>query len=144
MFRRQFLEEHGIRYDEQIRHREDWKFHLDVSHYCPHPSEMEYIGAFYRINPTSKTSSFTKMARGNMILMHHIRLQIGILEYPFLAYRLSSEISQIGIHALRYMTNEELRFITMFCKSSGDIFLLLIAICLLPVTFILNLLRRIV
>lgn len=143
MFRRQFLEEHGLRYDEHIRQREDWKFHLDVSHYCVHPSELEYVGAFYRINPTSKTSSYTKMAKGNMILMHYIRPQLSILEYPFLAYRLSSEISQICIHALRYMTNEELRFIIMFCKSFGDIGLLLIAILLLPVTFIANLLRRI-
>ncbi len=143
MFRRQFLEEHGLRYDEHIRQREDWKFHLDVSHYCVHPSELEYVGAFCRINPTSKTSSYTKMAKGNMILMHYIRPQLSILEYPFLAYRLSYEISQICIHALRYMTNEELRFIIMFCKSFGDIGLLLIAILLLPVTFIANLLRRI-
>lgn len=144
MFRRQFLEEHTIRFDERIRQREDWKLHLDVSRFCPKPALMDFIGSYYRINPSGKTSSYTKMANGNMQLLHHIRPMIDITEYPLLAYRLSSEISQIAIHAIRYRTCEELRFIPMFLKSAGDISLLCIAILLSPVTFAMNLIRRIV
>lgn len=144
MFRRQFLEEHTIRFDERIRQREDWKLHLDVSRFCPKPALMDFIGSYYRINPTSKTSSYTKMAKGNMLLLHHIRPTLSIWEYPLLAYRLSSEIVQIGIHAIRYRTREELRFIHPFFDSVRDISLLLMAIILSPVTFIINLLRRIV
>lgn len=143
MFRRQFLEEHTIRFDERIRQREDWKLHLDVSRFCKKPALLDFIGSYYRINPTSKTSSYTKMANGNMLLLHHIRPIISITEYPLLAYRLSSEISQITIHAIRYRTCKELRFITMFFNSAGDLSLLLMAIILSPVTFIMNLIRRI-
>ena len=131
-------------FDERIRQREDWKLHLDVSRFCPKPALMDFIGSYYRINPSGKTSSYTKMANGNMQLLHHIRPMIDITEYPLLAYRLSSEISQIAIHAIRYRTCEELRFIPMFLKSAGDISLLCIAILLSPVTFAMNLIRRIV
>lgn len=145
MYRMDFLRSNHLQYDEHIRQREDWKFHLDVSRACHKPKTMlDYMGAYYRINPTSKTSSYTKMAKGNMQLLHFIRPQIRFWEYPLLAYRLSSEMVQIGIHALRYRTREELRFIRPFFRSAGDVAVLLMALILSPVTVFMNIIRRMV
>lgn len=144
LFKSRLLRENHLYYNEHIRCREDWQFHLKVSRVYPHLKTMlDYIGAFTRINPSSKTSTYTKMAKGNIQFIHYIRPQIRMWEYPLLTYRLSSEVCQIMIHALHYRTCVELRFIGMLLHSFGDIILLFFAMLLLPVTLIINFIHRI-
>ena len=75
IYQRDFLEQHNITFNSEIKEREDWNFHIQVLANHPRSKRLKgYCGALYLRCPTGKTSSFEKIQMGTLrFLLYKIR-----------------------------------------------------------------------
>ena len=136
LYRTSFIKKHNIVYDESVKQREDWNFHLKV---FSHPLKCNrlkgYLGAWYRQNPTGKTSTYLKMQEGNfrfLILKHS---QLSLFEQVLWTLRLSAELWQWMLRMVKYRELQNAKFIRLFFTQGFSIFLFFIgAVCFLPLS----------
>ena len=137
LYRREFLEKHDLHFSESIRYREDWDFHLSVSKAKPRMARMDgYVGAYYRMNMKGKTSSADKITRGNIGYMVYKCRQLGVLDFILLAYRLSCEVLLLLGRCAKYRKLSALRLLSELFTGFRPTLLFVIAIVLLPLSFL--------
>ena len=134
MYRMEFLRSHGLAFSEKIRYREDWDFLLNVSGIRGvRVAELrDFEGAYYRQNPKGKTSSGSKMSRGNFIYLQYKCRVVGLADFLLLSYRLSSELILLLGRMVKF---HDLSMLSHLCILFGhwrSVLMLLIGICFLP------------
>lgn len=145
LYQRAFLERHQLSFNEQIRQREDWCYLLQVSRHVQR-NEVGFIPsthAWYRSNPTGKTGTYLKISDGNFRFIQAYKPFLTWREYPLWAYRLSAELWMMAGRVAKYRELEGLNLIGRFMHSLSDILLLIIAILLLPLSFLFIAIRSI-
>lgn len=134
MYRTEYLRQHDLMFSEEIRFREDWDFLLEVSRYKGRFAYMkDYVGAYYRINPHGKTSSASKMAKGNLQYLAYKSTKVGLTDFLCLAYRLSNELILLFGRVAKFLDFSMLGLIGILCLNAKNLFLLLISLFFLPV-----------
>lgn len=131
-----FIKKNQIGYDEIVKQREDWNFHLTVFDKTLKYSRLKgYLGAWYRQNPTGKTSTYLKMQEGNfrfLILKHS---QLSLFEQILWTIRLSSELWQWMLRMVKYRELQNAKFIRLFFTQGFSTLLFFIgAVCFLPLS----------
>lgn len=134
MYRMEFLRSHGLAFSEKIRYREDWDFLLNVSGIRNvRVAELrDFEGAYYRQNPKGKTSSGSKMSRGNFIYLQYKCRVVGLADFLLLSYRLSSELILLLGRMVKFHDLSMLSHLGILFGHWRSVLMLLIGICFLP------------
>lgn len=136
LYRTSFLKKNKIVFDEAVKQREDWNFHLKV---FSHPLKCNrlkgYLGAWYRQNPTGKTSTYLKMQEGNFRFLILNHSQLSLFEQILWTIRLSSELWQWMLRMVKYRELQNAKFIRLFFTQGFSTLLFFIgAVCFLPLS----------
>ena len=136
IYRRDFLEEHNITFNSEIREREDWNFHIQVLANHPRSKRLKgYCGALYLRCPTGKTSSFEKIQMGTLrFLLYKIR-HTHFLTRLLLMMRLSIVLVELIMPTLKRKINLR-NIMPLFFTSFAYTMILIIAILKLPIAII--------
>ncbi|MCR5362901.1 MAG: glycosyltransferase family 2 protein [Bacteroidales bacterium] len=134
MYRMEFLRSHGLAFSEKIRYREDWDFLANVSGIRGvRVAELrDFEGAYYRQNPKGKTSSGSKMSRGNFIYLQYKCRVVGLTDFLLLSYRLSSELILLLGRMVKFRDLSMLSHLGILFGHWRSVLMLLIGICFLP------------
>lgn len=145
LYRRTFIESHNLHFFEEIRFREDWNFHLEVSKCKPKICSLpDYVGAFYRINPKGKTSSAQKITSGNIMFLEYKCHQLHGTELILWAYRMSCELLMLLGRCVKYHSFSGLSLLGKLFSSSRSTVLFVLAVFLLPLAFVHTLIRSVI
>ena len=138
MYRMEFLRLHGLAFSEKIRYREDWDFLLNASGiHDAHIAELrDFEGAYYRQNPKGKTSSGSKMSRGNFIYLQYKCRVVGLVDFLLLSYRLSSELILLLGRMMKFRDLSMLSHLGILFGHWRSALMLLIGICFLPLAIL--------
>ena len=141
VYRRDFIKQHGITFNSEIKEREDWNFHIQVLSYHPRIKRMKgYCGALYLRCPTGKTSSFEKIQMGTLrFLLYKIR-HTHLLTRLLLMMRLSIVLVELMMPTLKGKINIR-NIIPLFFTSFANTMILIIAELHLPIAIIIFLCR---
>lgn len=146
VYRSAFLKTQNISYQSNIREREDWDFHIRVFSQKPKIKRLKgYCGAYYFRCPTGKTScgNFTKIQQGTFrFLIHKIRDTHYIKRF-LLLLRLSIGLNEITMLTLKHKMNMTKDVIPMFFQSFNNTLIFIAALLLLPISFIIFVIRTI-
>lgn len=131
-----FIKKNQIGYDEIVKQREDWNFHLTVFDKTLKYSRLKgYLGAWYRQNPTGKTSSYLKMQEGNFRFLILKRCNLSFTEQVLWTIRLSAELWQWMLRMVKYCELQNAKFIRLFFTQGFSTLLFFIgAVCFLPLS----------
>lgn len=134
MYCMEFLRSHGLSFSEKIRYREDWDFLLNVSAIrdVRVAKLSDFEGAYYRQNPKGKTSSGSKMSRGNFIYLQYKCRVVGLTDFLLLSYRLSSELILLLGRMVKFRDLSMLSHLGILFGHWRSVLMLLIGICFLP------------
>lgn len=148
MYRRNFITQHHLYFNEALRHREDWDFHIQASsvrgfRYGHMP---QYVAAYYRENPNSKTASAQKLSMGNLTYLTHAIDNARPTTFIALAFRLSCELLLIVGRACKHRRPSELRPLSLLTHHTNLRLLMAItlAILLLPLSTLYIIIRSII
>lgn len=115
LYRTNFIKKNQIGYDETVKQREDWNFHLTVFDKTVKYSRLKgYLGAWYRQNPTGKTSSYLKMQDGNFRFLIIKRSQLSSVDQLLWTLRLSAELWQWLLRMVKHRELQNLKCIRLF------------------------------
>ncbi len=115
LYRTSFIQKNNIVYDEKVKQREDWNFHLTVFTQTLKFIRLKgYLGAWYRQNPTGKTGSYLKMQEGNFLFLILKRSQLSLGEQLLWTMRLSAELWQWLLRMVKYRDFQNVKFIKLF------------------------------
>lgn len=143
LYRNTFLQTNHIAFDENIRQREDWDFHIKISkHIRCIPFLSKYIGAFYRSNFSGKTGSYSRITKGNLKFITEEKHYLHWYQLPLWSYRLSIELCFLCLRALKYHELAGFKVLKEI-RWKDSILLLTLAILLLPLAIIHVLIRSI-
>lgn len=136
IYQRDFLEQHNITFNSEIKEREDWNFHIQVLANHPRSKRLKgYCGALYLRCPTGKTSSFEKIQMGTLrFLLYKIR-HTHFLTRLLLMVRLSIVLVELIMPTLKRKINLR-NIMPLFFTSFADTMILVIAILKLPIAII--------
>lgn len=136
LYRRQFLDEYNIRFNQDIRQREDWDFHIQVASYTNKIGFLSALtGAIYRNNPTGKTGTQWRITTGNIIFLSKEIKKVGLTNKILLGYRLSIELWLLLGRVVKYKQPSGLRILLDPQIEHSPVFLTF-AILLLPFSLI--------
>ncbi len=148
MYRKSFIMEHHLRFSESLRYREDWDFHLQASavpgfRYGRLP---QYVAAFYRANPKSKTSSAQKLSSGNLTYLSYAARHAQARDMLPLAFHLSCEMMLVVGRALKHRCAGELTPLGILAQdiSPRSIVIMIMAIVVLPFSILYIIIRSII
>lgn len=148
MYRLDFISKHELLFSESLRYREDWDFHLRASsqpgfRYGRMP---QYVAAFYRENPKSKTSSAQKLSRGNLIYLSYAIQHADAADLLPLAFRLSCEVLLILGRAIKHRKPCELSPLKILTQgmSLRKFMEIMLSVLLLPVSVLYVIVRSII
>ena len=136
IYQRDFLEQHNITFNSEIKEREDWNFHIQVLANHPRSKRLKgYCGALYLRCPTGKTSSFEKIQMGTLrFLLYKIR-HTHFLTRLLLMMRLSIVLVELIMPTLKRKINLR-NIMPLFFTSFAYTMILVIAILKLPIAII--------
>lgn len=136
IYQRDFLEQHNITFNSEIKEREDWNFHIQVLANHPRSKRLKgYCGALYLRCPTGKTSSFEKIQIGTLrFLLYKIR-HTHFLTRLLLMMRLSIVLVELIMPTLKRKINLR-NIMPLFFTSFAYTMILIIAILKLPIAII--------
>lgn len=136
IYQRDFLEQHNITFNSEIKEREDWNFHIQVLANHPRSKRLKgYCGALYLRCPTGKTSSFEKIQMGTLrFLLYKIR-HTHFLTRLLLMMRLSIVLVELIMPTLKRKINLR-NIMPLFFTSFAYTMILIIAILKLPIAII--------
>lgn len=136
IYRRDFLEEHNITFNSEIREREDWNFHIQVLSHCPSIKRLKgYCGALYLRCPTGKTSSYEKIQMGTLRFLLYKIHNTHFLTRWLLTMRLSIVLVELIMPTLKRKINIR-NIMPLFFTSFPNTIILVIALLLLPISII--------
>jgi len=136
LYRTSFIKTNNIVYDEKVKQREDWNFHLTVFTQSLKFMRLKgYLGAWYRQNPKGKTGSYLKMQEGNFLFLILKRPQLLLGEQLLWTMRLSAELWQWMFRMIKYHELENSKFIKLFfTQGFFTLFFFIGAVCFLPLS----------
>ena len=136
IYQRDFLEQHNITFNSEIKEREDWNFHIQVLANHPRSKRLKgYCGALYLRCPTGKTSSFEKIQMGTLrFLLYKIR-HTHFLTRLLLMMRLSIVLVELIMPTLKRKINLR-NIMPLFFTSFAYTMILIIAILKLPIAIV--------
>lgn len=136
LYKTNFIKTYKIVYDETVKQREDWNFHLCVFRGPLKSARLKgYLGAWYRQNPIGKTSSYLKMQEGNFRFLILKLPQLSWGEKILWTIRLSAELWQWVLRMVKYRELKNAKFIKLFFTHGLSTLLFFIAaICFLPLS----------
>lgn len=138
----EFFKRNKLFYDENICFREDWDFHLLISSYKPKMERLDgYIGAYYRCNLMGKVGSSIKVTGGNLNFLKYKYCELSFFEKILWMLRLSEEIWQLILRAIKNSEYKQIGLLSLLCKTKKDVFLLFSSIVLLPISFVVIIIR---
>jgi len=131
-----FIKKNQIGYDEIVKQREDWNFHLTVFDKTLKYSRLKgYLGAWYRQNPTGKTSSYLKMQEGNFCFLILKRFNLSFTEQVLWTIRLSAELWQWMLRMVKYCELQNAKFIRLFfMRDFPTLLFFILGVCFLPLS----------
>lgn len=128
LYRTSFLKKNKIVFDEAVKQREDWNFHLTVFKHPLKSARLKgYLGAWYRQNLTGKTSSYLKMQEGNFRFLIIKRPQLSFLEQLLWTLRLSAELWQWLLRMVKHRELQNLKCIRLFFVQDWKTLLFFVA-----------------
>lgn len=139
MYRRSFLQSHGLCFSEAIRFREDWDWILNISRLRPLRMDamLDYVGAYYRLNPKGKTSSANKLTAGNIMYIAYKCHELRGLEFLLWAGRLSSELVLLCGRVAKHLDPRGLGLLgPLFRGGWRPVVLFLLSLMLLPLALV--------
>lgn len=137
MYRMDFLRKNNLYFNSKIRFREDWNFHLNVSRLIKQDVSLpNYLGAYYRMNPTGKTSSYLKIIDGNIRYISLKWKEMGLFDNILWCYRMSLENWQTVLRCLKHKELKGFVSYRYMFENMGSIFLLMSSFILLPFSFV--------
>ncbi|MDY0143867.1 MAG: glycosyltransferase family 2 protein [Bacteroidales bacterium] len=136
MYRTNFIKQNQIGYDETVKQREDWNFHLTVFNKTVKYSRLKgYLGAWYRQNPTGKTSSYLKMQEGNFRFLILKRCNLSFTKQILWTLRLSAELWQWFLRMVKYRELQNAKFIRLFFTNGfSTLLFFIVALLFLPLS----------
>ena len=148
LYRRSFIVEHHLSFSETLRYREDWDFHLQASaipgfRYGRMP---QYVAAYYRENPNSKTSSAQKLSSGNLIYLSHAIRHAPLADMIPLAFHLACELILVTGRACKHRQLAELRPLSILVQHANlrHVIAYMLSIVLLPLSILYIIVRSII
>ena len=138
LYKRSFLVDNNIHlFNNKIRYREDWNYHINVSKAKPKILRLPMILSYYRQTETGKTANWQAITKGNLLF---IDSRDFIDKIKFLP-RLSMELWLLFFRCLKYRT---LGVTSCFSELSRTFSLFMfLAILLMPITIIYVLYRNV-
>lgn len=138
LYKRSFLVDNNILlFNNKIRYREDWNYHINVSKAKPKILKLPKVMAYYRHTETSKTSNWQAITKGNILFIESRDPKERIKFIP----RLSMELWLLLFRCLKYRTiRVELCFIDL---SKSFYPFMILSILIMPVTIIYVLYRNV-
>lgn len=136
LYRTSFLKKNKIVFDEAVKQREDWNFHLTVFKHPLKSARLKgYLGAWYRQNPTGKTSSYLKMQDGNFRFLIIKRSQLSSVDQLLWTLRLSAELWQWLLRMVKHRELQNLKCIRLFfVQDSKTVLFFVAALFFLPLS----------
>jgi len=93
LYRTAFLRQHGLRFQNECRVREDWRWHILCFAAKPLVSTLpDYCGAIYYQNQEGKTGSYIRMQEGNFRFMASMLRELTGLHKLLWLFRTSEEL----------------------------------------------------
>lgn len=148
MYRLDFIHKHNLEFSESLRYREDWDFHLKASAQPGFRYERmpQYVAAFYRENPKSKTSSAQKLSSGNLTYLSYAIRHGRLADLLPLAFRLSCENLLIAGRALKHRKPAELSPLKILTHnlSLRNVLGIVLSVLMLPLSVLYVIIRSII
>ena len=148
LYRKSFIVEHHLSFSETLRYREDWDFHLKASaipgfRYGRMP---QYVAAYYRENPNSKTSSAQKLSSGNLTYLSHAMRHAPLADMIPLAFHLACELILVTGRACKHRHLAELRPLSILVQHVNlrHVIAYMLSIVLLPLSILYIIVRSII
>lgn len=114
LYRKQFLINHQILFDEACRFREDWNFLIQCFAAHPHIGTLpKYCGAYYFQNQSGKTGSYLRMQEGNFLFMSYMLPRLKGINKLLWVFRISQEIWIWLLRMLKYHSTQNAKTIRL-------------------------------
>lgn len=134
LYRTNFIRKHMLRFQNNCRVREDWKWHIACFMAQPkHAALPDYCGAIYYQNEQGKTGSYIRMQEGNFQFMASMAGQLHGGAKCLWTYRLSEELWVWLLRMIKYRSTAISKTIAPVVMRTGY---LLAAILLMPISWI--------
>lgn len=134
MYRRTFLSDNSLLFNSKIRYREDWNFHIRISKLCKEVRYINYLGAYYRMNPSGKTSTYLKVLSGNLNFITLKAKELKGIDKVAWCFRLSEELWQLVFRSLKHKELKAIKLIPTLYRGLNTTMFSICAIALLPIS----------
>lgn len=107
LYRTDFLRLHNLRFQNECREREDWRWHIRC--FAAHPQVCtlpDYCGAIYYQNQEGKTGSYIRMQEGNFRFMASMIRELKGLSKLLWLFRTSEELWIWILRMLKYRSTK--------------------------------------
>lgn len=107
LYRTDFLRLHSLRFQNECREREDWRWHIHCFAAQPQVCTLpDYCGAIYYQNEEGKTGSYIRMQEGNFRFMASMIRELTGLRKLLWLFRTSEELWIWILRMLKYRSTK--------------------------------------
>lgn len=137
LYRTDFIRQSKLFFDESIRYREDWNFHIKIAERCKTVLHIPWVAAYYRRGGSVKTKTWVHSSIGNFNFIRWKIWRLASYEQRFyFLLRLSKEFWFLLSRSVKYhFRGMKEVILNLFSHlSARDAFLYICGILLLPLT----------
>jgi glycosyltransferase involved in cell wall biosynthesis len=137
LYRSSFIREYSLLFDQSLRVREDWGFHVKVAECKANILHLYWISAFYRQGSSIKTYNWVNTSIGNYrFIVNQLAKMKSIKGRFYLLFRLSEENWQTLFRIGKYKFKHITIFTGDICRyfTGTDFCYFLAGILLLPIS----------